>query len=342
MTHCLPKRCASSTIFTLQNKKAGGFAAGPQRIVARNQPSECLVGRIHLASPKGRIHDSCCLRFSSLAVFAAGAVHAQALEGRLKKIVETSTISIAYRADAVPFSFANDKNLPDGFAIDLCKRVVNSIERQLNILGLKINWVPVTVQTRFEAVAKGQADMECGSSTMTLTRMKEVDFSSVIFVETTGLLTKATSGVRSISDMSGKKFAVVAGTTNERAINAQLKRRQLNATVLPFKSRDEALAALEEGKADAFASDKLLLLGAATKAKDPRVLTILARPALDGALRHRAAARRRRRCASRSTPGSPRSIAGDEIVEIFRRWFGALGRPSRSSKRPTTSGAIPE
>jgi len=276
-----------------------------------------------------------------LAVFAAGAVHAQALEGRLKKIVETSTISIAYRADAVPFSFANDKNLPDGFAIDLCKRVVNSIERQLNVLGLKINWVPVTVQTRFEAVAKGQADMECGSSTMTLTRMKEVDFSSVIFVETTGLLTKATSGVRSISDMSGKKFAVVAGTTNERAIHGQLKRRQLSATVLPFKSRDEALAALEEGKADVFASDKLLLLGAATKAKDPRVLTILADqlsmepygivlPRGDAALRLAV------------NTGLAQIYAGEEIVEIFRRWFGALGRPSAILEAAYNLGAIPE
>ena len=91
----------------------------------------------------------------------------------------------------MPFSFTDDKSQPDGFSIDLCKRMVNSIERQLNIQGLKVNWVPVTVQSRFEAVAKGRADMECGSSTMTLARMKEVDFSSVIFVETTGLLVKA-------------------------------------------------------------------------------------------------------------------------------------------------------
>jgi ABC-type amino acid transport substrate-binding protein len=109
------------------------------------------------------------------ALLAAATVHAQALEGRLKRIAETKTIAIAYRADAVPFSFARDGR-PDGFSIDLCKRVVNAIERQLKIPELKVNWVPVTVQTRFEAVAKGRADMECGSSTMTLTRMKEVDF----------------------------------------------------------------------------------------------------------------------------------------------------------------------
>jgi ABC-type amino acid transport substrate-binding protein len=276
----------------------------------------------------------------SAAVLAQGA-HAQALEGRLKRIAETSTIAIAYRADATPFSFVNDKKQPDGFAIDLCKRIANSIERQLNIIGLKINWVPVTVQTRFEAVAKGRADMECGSSTMTLARMKEVDFSSVTFIETTGLLIKTASGVRSVSDLSGKTVAVVAGTTNERALHAQLKRRQLNATVLPFKSRDEAFAALEEGKADAFASDKLLLVGAAAKAKDAGALTLLADqlsfepygivlPRNDSALRLAV------------NTGLAQVYGGQEIVEIFRRWFGGLGRPSQMLEAAYELGAIPE
>jgi ABC-type amino acid transport substrate-binding protein len=278
-----------------------------------------------------------------VALLTSGAVQAQALDGRLKRIAETRTINIAYRADAVPFSFINDKNQNqvDGFSIDLCKRVVNSIERQLKIQGLKVNWVPVTVQSRFEAVAKGQADMECGSSTMTLARMKEVDFSSVIFVETTGLLAKTATGLRSISDLSGRKVAVVGGTTNESAIHAQLKRRQLNATVLPFKSRDEALAALEEGKADAFASDRLLLVGAVTKAKDPRALSLLGDhlsmepyaivlPRGDAALRLAV------------NTGLAQVYAGEEIVEIFRRWFGALGRPSAILEAAYALGAIPE
>jgi len=281
------------------------------------------------------------LALFTFALFAAGAVHAQALDGRLKKIAGAKAISVAYRADAVPFSFVNDKGQPDGYAIDLCKRVVNSIERQLNIAGLKVNWVPVTVQTRFEAVAKGRADMECGSSTITLARMKEVDFSSVTFVESTGLLARTEAGVRSLSDLSGKRIAVVAGTTNERAINEQLKRRQMSSTVVPFKSRDEALAALEEGKADAFASDRLLLVGAGSKAKDARALTLLpdnlsfepygiVLPRADAGLRLAV------------NTGLAQVYGGDEIVEIFRRWFGALGRPSAILESAYILGTIPE
>ena len=275
-----------------------------------------------------------------LVLFAAGLAHAQALDGRLKKIAQTKTISLGYRADAMPFSFAEDKKI-DGFSIDLCKRVVNSIERQLKLTGLQIKWVPVTSQSRFDAVAKGSADMECGASTITLTRMKQVDFSSIIFVETTGLLVKAAAGVRSLSDLTGKKIAVIAGTTNQRAIEAQLKRRLISATVAPFKSREEALAALEEGRADAFASDKLLLIGAATAAKDPKSLALLPEdlsfepygivlPRGDAAFRLAV------------NTGLAQLYSSGEITEVFRRWFEAFGTPPAIIQAAYILGAIPE
>jgi len=275
-----------------------------------------------------------------LALFAAGLAQAQAPDGRLKKIAQTKTIAVGYRADAMPFSFT-DRNEIGGFSIDLCKRVVTSIERQLKIQGLQIKWVPVTLESRFDAVSKGLADMECGASTMTLTRMKQVDFSSVIFVETTSLLVKAASGVRSLSDTSDKKIAVMAGSSNERAVNAQLKRRLINATVVPFKSRDQAFAALEEGKVDVFASDRLLLLGAATKAKDQKSLQLLPEelsiepygivlPRGDAAFRLAV------------NTGLAQLYSSGEIVEIFRRWFENLGTPPGIILAAYALGAIPE
>jgi len=274
------------------------------------------------------------------ALLAAGAAHAQALDGRLKKIAQTKTIAIAYRADAMPFSFS-ENNQVDGFSIDLCKRVANSIERALNIKGLQIKWVPVTTQSRFEAVMKGSADMECGSSTITLARMKQVDFSSIIFVETTGLLVKADSGVRSFDNLSGRKIAVVAGTTNESAIQAQLKRRLLSATVVPFKSRDEAFAALQEGKADAFASDRLLLVGSVARAKNPKDLVLLpdelsfepygiVLPRGDATLRLAV------------NTGLAQLYSSGQVLEIFRRWFEAFGQIPPIVQAAYILGSIPE
>jgi ABC-type amino acid transport substrate-binding protein len=277
----------------------------------------------------------------ALALLVAFPCLAQSLDGRLKKIAESRTITIAYRIDATPFSFVDDNKEVVGFSIDLCKRVVGLIENQIKAKDLKIKWLPVTTQTRFDAIVKGQADMECGSSTVTLSRMKLVDFSSFIFLETTGLMTKSGSGLRSIADLSGKKIAVIGGTTNERAINEQLKMRQLSANVVPFKYRDDAFAALEEGRVDAFASDRLLLIGSAVKAKDPRAFDLLpdqlsfepygiALPRGDASFRLAV------------NTGLAHIYRSGEIVEIFGRWFRDLGPPGPVVETLYMLGAIPE
>src|SRR5258708_3060658 len=188
-----------------------------------------------------------------LAFFAATAASAQTqvpANSRLKAITSTKIIKVAYRSDARPFSFLNDKNEPVGFTIDICKAVVKSIEQQFKLDQLKIEWVPVTVQTRFSAVASGKADMECGSSTVTLGRMKEVDFSSFVFVESTGLIVTKASNIRSFSDMTGNKIAVVSGTKNEQPIIAQVKQQKAAATTGSIKSATDAVAILESGTAD--------------------------------------------------------------------------------------------
>jgi len=101
---------------------------------------------------------------------------AMPLDGRLKKISSTRTIAVAYRTDALPFSFEDTDKKPAGYTVDLCRTVIGVIERQLGGTPLNVQWVPVTVQNRLAAVASGQADMECGATTVTLGRMKEVDF----------------------------------------------------------------------------------------------------------------------------------------------------------------------
>lgn len=274
-------------------------------------------------------------------LLAAGAAHSQSTGGRLKKIAAAKTITIAYRTDATPFSFTDEKKQIGGFSIDVCKRVVASIEQQLKIQGLQVKWHPVTVQNRFDAVAKGQADMECGSSTVTLSRLKQVDFSSYIYVESTGLLTKAASGLRRFSDLSDKKIGVLAGTTNERVVRAQLQRRLLSATVVPFKTREEAFGALEDGKVDAFAGDKMLLIGAASKAKDQKALYLMGDelsfepyaivlPRGDSDFRLAV------------NTGLSQLYDSNEIQQIFGRWFAAFGDPGPITKIMYILGTIPE
>jgi len=276
------------------------------------------------------------------ALFAAGGAHAQSLDGRLKRIVDTRVIAIAYREDATPFSFLDEKKQISGFSVDLCKRVAASIARAHNVTGMQIKWVPVSAQSRFDAVARGQADMECGSSSVSLSRMKQVDFSNYIFVESTGLLVKEASGLRKFADLAGRTIAVIAGTTNERAINTQLKRRKIDGRVSAHKTREEALAALDAGKADAFAWDKLLLVGAAaTRAQGSAQLLLLPEdlsfepygivlPLGDTAFRLAV------------NSGLAEIYKSPEITDIFSLWFAPLGPPSPLLEAVYVFGAIPE
>jgi len=262
------------------------------------------------------------------------------LEGRLKKIKDSQSIGVAYRTDAVPFSFEENKQAV-GYSVDLCRRVVGAIEQQLGVKELKIRWVPVTVQNRFETVAKGQADLECGSSTVTLGRMKEVDFSSFIFVDGTGILVKASLAAKGLGDLGGKKIGVIGGSSNEKALNDALKARVINATVVQVKSRDEGLAQLEAGTIDAFASDRVLLIGLAGKAKDPKSLALLT-DALSFEPYAIALPRGDWQMRLAVNTALSQIYRSGAIGEIYGRWFGALGRPGPIVEMTYLFGALPE
>ena len=277
-----------------------------------------------------------------LAILALPAlVHAQALDGALRKIRDSKSITIADRTDALPFSFSDEKSQPAGYTVDICKRVVASLEQQLKIQGLKVNWMPATAQNRFDLVTKKQADMECGATTATLSRMELVDFSNYLFVDSTGVLVRNESGVKTFNDLAGKKVGAIAGTTNERALNAALKARLVSATVVTVKNRDEGLAAMENGTLDGLASDKILIAGLSMKVKDPTKYTMLPDdlsvepygimlPRGDAAMR---LAVNRGLAQIYSTP---------QIVEIFNKWFGSLGKPTVLIEAVYFLGSVPE
>jgi ABC-type amino acid transport substrate-binding protein len=282
------------------------------------------------------------LVLAAVALFALPAlVHAQTVDGTLKKIRDSKSITVAYRTDALPFSFNDEKGQPAGYTVDICKRVIASIEQQLKLQGLKVNWTPATAQNRFELITKKQADMECGSTTATLGRMEMVDFSNFIFVDSTGVLVRNESGAKAFNDLAGKKVGVIAGTTNERALNAALKVRLVNASVVTVKTRDEGLEALEKGTIDGFASDKILIAGLSVKVKDATRYTMLPDdlsvepygimlPRGDAAMR--LAVNR----------GLAQVYKTPQIVEIFNKWFGGFGKPTVLLEAVYFLGAVPE
>ena len=261
------------------------------------------------------------------ASLCAPAAFAQSAPNTLAKIRAAGSITVAFSGDALPFSFVESNNQPAGYSIDLCKRVIAAIGRAVGIADLKVNWVIDTVPNRIAMVAGGKADLECANTTASQARMKDVDFSNLIFVDGGGFLVRADSTVNGFADFAGKSIAVAAGTTTERRLNSMLKDRLINTKVVTVKDGVEGVAMLESGAVQGFASDKIKLIGLAAQAKDPKVFAMLSE---DLSFEPYAFMVPRNDSAFRLEVNKALTqvyLSGD-IDQIFLKWLGKLGRPS--------------
>jgi glutamate/aspartate transport system substrate-binding protein len=252
-------------------------------------------------------------------------VDAQALDGTLKKIKDSGTMNLGYLADAPPFSFLGPDKKPAGYSVELCTRIAGSIQKQLN-MNLKLNWVAVTAENRISMVEQGKIDIECGTTTTSLSRYEKVDFSLMTYVDGGTLLTLANSPLRSLTDLSGKKIAVITGTTTESALAKFLKEQFVTGVqLMPVKDHVEGRTALESGTVEAFASDQAILIAAALTAKDPKRFALA-----DGLFSYEPYAFMLRRNDPSFRLAVNRALAtlyrSGEILPIYDSWFGALGK----------------
>ncbi|MGV7033109.1 amino acid ABC transporter substrate-binding protein [Methylobacterium symbioticum] len=184
----------------------------------------------------------------------------EVLTGALKAIAERGEVVIGYRETSVPFSFL-DRGRPVGYAIDLCGEIVDEIGRATGRSDLRVRYERVTPDTRIEAVKAGRIDLECGSTTANAERRRSVAFSPVTYVSATTLLVPRDSDIRSYRDLGGRRVVVTSGTTNEAALRGLVAKLKLQTEILTAPDHAAAFAMVKEGRADAFATDDVLLYG---------------------------------------------------------------------------------
>jgi ABC-type amino acid transport substrate-binding protein len=272
---------------------------------------------------------------------AAKATGPGASRDTLAKIKTSGVVNVAFSGDSLPFSFVDGKQQPAGYSIDLCKRVIAQLGRAAGVSDqVKVNWLVGTVAERLAMVASGKADIDCANTTATLTRMANVDFSSLIFLDGGGFLVKS-SGVQKFADLAGKSVGVIAGTTTETRLVAALKTRLVDAKVVKVKDGNEGVAMLESGSLDAFASDKIKLIGLAAQAKDAKALAILPD---DLSIEPLAFALPRGDSSYRLEVNRALTqvYVSGEIEAIFNQWLGALGQPSGLLGAMYLLNAIPQ
>jgi len=183
------------------------------------------------------------------------------LTGTLAKVNGSGTITLGYREASFPFSYLGPGNQPMGYSIDLCQAIVDAIGDEIDKPQLKVAYVAVTPETRMQAVVDGKIDLECGSTTNNAERQKQVAFSPIMFVTGTKLMVKRRSGIRSYHDLKGKVVVVTAGTTNEQVMKRLNEKFQMGANLISARDHEESYSLVVDGKADAFATDDILLYG---------------------------------------------------------------------------------
>jgi ABC-type amino acid transport substrate-binding protein len=274
------------------------------------------------------------------ALLIASPVMGQELDGTLKKIKTSSTFTLGHREAAPPFSFPGPDRRPVGYSVDLCTHVASEIQKQLGI-NLKLNWVPVTAENRLDMVTQGKIDIECGTTTASLSRQERVDFSLMTFVDGGGVLTRSDSKFESVADFTDKRIAVIPGTTTETALNKFFKEEFVIIKPVPVKNLLEGIGAVEKGSVDAFASDRGILAGLAVTSKDPKRFAM---PGLLFSYEPYGFMVRRNDAAFRLAVN--RALAGlyrsGGIVPIYERWFGVFGKPSPAIQAMYLLNGLPE
>ncbi len=201
------------------------------------------------------------------ALAAAGAAprtDASAAEGTLDKIKRTGVILVGARTASPPFGFINKQNEWVGFGIDLARLIVADVEKKVG-RPVKMELKESTPATRIPLLSSGAADLLAETMTITRTRRESVDFSLIYFVTGAQFLVKHGSPIKSIKDIAGKRIATQQGSTNEKI----LRERYPQAQLVTFPDQPAGVAALTQGRVDAYTNDGIQLAGLKAKAPNP-------------------------------------------------------------------------
>ncbi len=201
--------------------------------------------------------------------------HDHELNGTLKKIKDSNSISIGHRESSIPFSYLDAKQKPVGYSMDICYKIVDSIKSELKLPNLKINYVPVTSQNRIPLIEGGTVDLECGSTTNTMARQKQISFGITTFIANVKTLVKANSNINDINDLNGKSVVTTQGTTSDKLIKKHEKGANIDFKNLYAKDHAESFLMVKTGRAEAFVMDDVLLAGLLANSENPKEFSIV-------------------------------------------------------------------
>jgi ABC-type amino acid transport substrate-binding protein len=263
-------------------------------------------------------------------LFVLFALSGGALAGSptLKRISETGTIRIGYVPDAPPLSFVDEEGNVAGYSIDLCRHIASAIRFDLGLEKIEIEFMPlVSMEDRISAVEKHDVDIECGATTVTLSRRERIDFTLMTFITGSAVLSRKDKAISAIDQLDKKRIAVVSGTTTEDVVRRVAEVNDFRIKLTPIHTHDEGMELLNKGKVDGYASDRAMLIGQVFRNANVANDYTMTRSALSfepyafmitrGDTEFRLAADRALASLYRTA----------RIRRIYQNWFGRYGEP---------------
>lgn len=240
-------------------------------------------------------------------------------EDALERIRRTGTITIGHREASIPLSYVADGQ-PVGYAVELCRHVAEAIARELGIRGWRVAYRPVTSANRFDAVVRGEIDLECGSTTNTAERREKVAFTIPHFIASSRLLVSSSQPFDRIEDLAGLRVASTAGTTNIESLAREARFKTIKIHIEPSRDHAEGVNWVLSGKVEAFAMDDVLLYGLRASSRQPDSLKVIGKPITIEP--YAIAFQRNNPALKRIVDGELRRlIASKELHRIYDKWF---------------------
>jgi glutamate/aspartate transport system substrate-binding protein len=207
--------------------------------------------------------------------FLNATASAETLSGTLKRVAESGNFNISFVPDAPPMSFLDADGKPTGYSIDLCHTVAKAVQKAAGLEEMKINFVPLNLpESRMNAVENGDVDIDCGTTTVTLSRRERVDFSLMTFITGGAILSRSDAPIPSISNVEKKTIAVIQGTTTHATLRKLSEVNEYAFTLRLIETHDKGMELLNEGKVDGFATDRAMILGHVFQSGDAAKYTI--------------------------------------------------------------------
>lgn len=200
----------------------------------------------------------------------------QAASQTLEKIRELGKVTLGYREASIPFAYLGADHKPTGLSLDLCSAVADKLRLELHRPGLETEYVAVNASNRIPLLQNGTIDIECGSTTNTAERQKQVSFSIAIYVASPRWLVSATSAVVELNGLDGQTIVVTQGSLNLTVVRKIIDDRKLKVTIIQAKDHAESLFILGTGRAAAWFEDDILIAGLVANSPDPKVFRMLA------------------------------------------------------------------